>query len=212
LERASAREPEYAASHYFRGWVLRSVGDVPGALAALRHSLSLDPYSPGVLHALAYTLFCAGEVAAAIELERHAPPETSVGGLIQLTIFAAWRGSQEEAVALGRQAVERSAGDANAVAALSYAEAAMGNPDEARELAARALDDKLIHATRTFLAATFTALGDLPEARRMLDEARRDRCPYLASAGLDPRLAELFRAPGRKAGRRVAARTRRAAS
>lgn len=193
LNEALMLDPCYTRGYAYRGWVLRTAGRLEESVAEMRTAVANDPHSLFFIHALAWSLFCAGECAEALDIERRQAvtrPEIDLG-YAYTCLMGGWLGYFEEAIAAGKRALEISANEPSITTALSYTLARAGQSRKARELAEPLLSEEFPRAVRPHLAMTFVALNDANTAVALLRQAYEERCPWFGGALYDPRLDHL---------------------
>jgi len=193
LATAELLDPTYSRTFSYLAWVFRAAGRLNDSVVAARKAAELDPHSLLNRHALAWTLFCAGEADEALHIEQLMRSERPYDELAHAytAIISAWLGIDDEAVRAGRDAMEQSGGNPAILTALSYALACSGSAREAHELAARINLDAPPRAPRAHLAMTYVALGEAETALELLRQARSEACPWFPAARFDPRIGSL---------------------
>ncbi|HEX9811004.1 MAG TPA: tetratricopeptide repeat protein, partial [Burkholderiales bacterium] len=193
LNEALALDPGYARGYYYRGWILRSMGQHEQALDDLRRACAINPYSISHHGALAYSLFCAGQSAAALDVAREVIKimPMQAPGYTHAATYAAYLNEHKEAIAAGRRSIKLSRRDSTQMVGLAYALARAGRRAEASALAREMTEADRPAAVRSLIAPVFAALGDREQAVRWLERAAEERCPWFRSVLADPRLAEL---------------------
>jgi DNA-binding winged helix-turn-helix (wHTH) protein/Flp pilus assembly protein TadD len=193
VDQALRLDPDYARAYAYRGWILRMAGRLDQSVAEMRAAVERDPHSILNTHALAWSLFCAGEWEEALEIERRVvrdTPQVEVGH-VYVAVMGSWLGFHREAVAAGRRAVEICHRDPSVLTTLTYALARSGEHGAAHALAEQARAVELPRAVRPHLAMTYAALGDAERVVALLREARDEGCPWFGGARYDPRLEDL---------------------
>lgn len=175
-----------------------SRGRYADAIAILRESLALDPYSPWLNTRLAWALHLAGQPAESLAQVEHSLrlfPEHE-GSTLYGSMLLAWNGDHERAIQLAESLARSQPYFDLATTTHAYALACAG-----RHAEAHAILERLQWLTRerfvlrSFNAAVYLALGDTQTAIQELDAANQVRCPWFFMALNDPRLNALHGNP-----------------
>ena len=208
FRRASEIDPSYADNHHYYAHFLLAMNRPLENVEAMRKAVALDPQNPvlRVCHGW-HVLFAddyEGAIADADRAEQMAP------NLFWSPMVRGWaferQGKFAEAVAEFDAAITQSGGLSLAVAARAHAWALLGKKSEAEHAA-----QELIERSRTAyvpayeIAAVFAGLRDTDATFEWLQNAVRERCPWLVHVGWDgrfrpmrsdPRFAAIIRAIG----------------
>jgi tetratricopeptide (TPR) repeat protein len=182
LQMAMALNPEFAAAHDWFGLINSARGKAEMAIASLERARKLEPHSAMFWADLAFCHYNARKFDEAIasfygpKQSRDATPDPVPvvnGAVLPLSLIAI--GDTARAVAAARRLAEVSGRNSLAVAALVYAEAAAGFPDQARSL----LQELITRARDYYVPGVALALAHLAcershEAIRSLERACHD--------------------------------------
>jgi tetratricopeptide (TPR) repeat protein len=172
--------PSSAAAHFNYGTALAAVGRLEDAIANYRQALALRPNYAIALNNLGTAQLRLGQTQAALESFRNATrvdPQLSEAHL-NVGLISRAGGDFPEAVARFRRAVELNPEWITAVSSLASLlaaapDASIRRPDEAVQLAERAVSVTLRHDPNTLdiLAVAYAAQGDFTRAIAAADEA-----------------------------------------
>lgn len=140
LEIAVRLAPDFADAHGNLGVARRRAGDTPGALAAYRRSLEVEPRNPVVLQNLAaldQALGMEREARAAVAAAARLPSAPTV--LIVLGDLAAAQNDYGKALVLYKRAHRHDPRSPEALVAIARMERTLGRFQKARKTARRAL-------------------------------------------------------------------------
>jgi len=164
------------------------------AIALLRATMRLDPFSPWLHARLAWAHHLAGNSAESLEYIQTAVaqfPEHE-GACIYGAIILAFNGDTARAVQLAEDLSQRLPYFDLATVAHAYTLACAGRPAEARAILERLQWlSRERFVLKSFNAAVYVALGDLDAALSELRAADDDRCPWFFQMLADPRLKPL---------------------
>jgi DNA-binding winged helix-turn-helix (wHTH) protein/tetratricopeptide (TPR) repeat protein len=189
--RAVQLDPTASGTHFYRVWHELGQGRCDSALAIAITGLDLDPYSYNLNLAFAFSLLAARHFDEAKEQLRHlvrmAPGHPARFGL--MAYFGALLGCPDEAIEAARRHAELNPGAPACEAGLAYSLASVGQREEARSLLARAWESAAVrYRVPSVFAPAAAALGDVDGAFRWLDLAVRQRCCWLPTTMVDPRI------------------------
>jgi hypothetical protein len=106
-----------------------------------------------------------------------------------MAYFGALLGCPDEAIEAARRHAELNPGAPACEAGLAYSLASVGQREEARSLLARAWESAAVrYRVPSVFAPAAAALGDVDGAFRWLDLAVRQRCCWLPTTMVDPRI------------------------
>lgn len=194
LRRAIALNPSLADAHVTYSAYLTGMGRFDAAVAEARRALELDPLSVVAGQTLGFRLFYAGQFQAAIqqfrrtlELDPHA--FVAKAGLAQ----SYWAtGDRERALAEAERSVAESGGNCWVQAWLGYAAGASGDAGRAREvLASLQASSRLRYVPPIYPAMVYAGLGDRDRAIAALEQAFRDRSPWMLFLNVEPEFQSL---------------------
>lgn len=185
FRKAIALNPNVAEAHLGLGHLLMATGRVGEGLGHMQRARELDPLSP-IINTLesAALSFAGRDEEAAFRLQRTLAidPDFWVAQL-SLASNQLARNDTQRGLETLRRAERLSEGRTQAVTALGYALARAGNPNEARAILDRLVNDsKRRYVSPTSMARICAALGDDRQALDWLErayEARDARMPYL---------------------------------
>jgi len=191
-KRALELNPGDARAHHWYAGYLMYVGRYDEGIAEAKRARDLDPLSLPVNNALAGRLLVAGRVDEALkqvqktlEMNPYFAPAHQTLGWVYLN-----SGKHEEAIQEFEKALQLSGKqDTDIMLDLGFADAAVGNREEARRILAKL---KKLHQQGTVpagsIAIMYGALGELNEAFAWLEKAYEERDPQLT----------YIRVPGRR--------------
>lgn len=168
------------------------------AIAILKTSIELDPYSPWLQARLAWALHLEGraeESVAQIEQTARMLPEHE-GTALYGAIILAFNGQTARAVQLAERLVSRQPYFDLAAVTQAYAYACAGRASEARSVLER-IDwlRRERFVLNSFTPAVHLALGDVDAALAGLQTSNQTRCPWFFQILADPRLNRLHGNP-----------------
>jgi DNA-binding winged helix-turn-helix (wHTH) protein/Tfp pilus assembly protein PilF len=193
LDEAQAIDPGYSRIYIHRSWIFRAQGLPRESVLAAKRAVDVDPHALLNRHSYSWALFCSGDAAAALALERELRQAYPLDEIAHgyAGIFAAYLGKRDEALEASEAALQLSSDVPTVCAAAAYIFARTGETQRALQLADSATEAVLPRAPRTMLAAIYAELGDIERAFDLLSKARDEGCAWFAPARLDPRLATL---------------------
>ena len=123
LGKALFIDPTYFHACCYRAWVLRSMGRLKEAVAAARCAFDIDPHSYLSNHVLAWTLFLAGNVSEALEIEHtlranHGQDDVAP---VYIAVFAAHTDQRGECLDACNDAIRVSKEDPPLMSGVAYA-------------------------------------------------------------------------------------------
>ncbi len=193
LDEALEIDPSFARGYVFRAHLLRSKTCLKEAVQAARMAIQLDPHSLLVRNTMTWSLFCAGQVAEALDLQRAMSkdhPEDFLS-LAYMAIFEACLGRPGVALTAARKSSQLANNHPSIESCRAYVLGRTGRFSEARELADSLYQGGWPRVPRPQLAMTYATLGDTGRVVQLLREARSERCPWFPLALSDPRLEDL---------------------
>ena len=194
--RAIQFQPSLSLAHHFYAILcLQPQGRYNEAVSWIERALLLNPYD-AILSATATLVYViAGDYEAAVrrhelsvEVNPHYPLAYTTMGIGHET-----QGRYDEAVAMHRKAVASAARAPIPISCLAHALAKSGRRNEAEQLL-----QELLNAPQQSgfaLAITYEGLGNRQQAVRWMKHAGEQREPQCIIMPVDPRLADLRRAP-----------------
>lgn len=167
---------------------------IPQAIAMLRSTIELDPFSPWLHARLAWALHLDGQNEASLECIRHVLSQfpDHEGSRLYGAIILAFNGEAGQAIKLARELTLRLPYFDIATAVHAYALACAGQRNEVR-----AILERLQWLSRerfvmsSFTPAVYVALGDHESALSELRASAESRCPWFFQMLADPRLRPL---------------------
>ena len=195
FERAVELNPSSASTHHWYALYLTTVGRVDDAVQAIQKAQQLDPTSLRIMADVGQAYNAARRPDQAIEQERQVlelDPNARVAYWIRGMAFEQ-KGEYARAIGDFEEALKRSPGNPNFLAALGHAYALSGKRSEARRIA-EALGqppqgDEEVPAF--FVALVYAGLGDTDAAFEWLERAYRDRSGSVRYLKIEPRLDPL---------------------
>jgi tetratricopeptide (TPR) repeat protein len=177
-----------------RCWLLLSRHRFGEAIEMMHAAIQLDPWSPWMQPALAWSLHLAGERDASVAQARKAIDLASE--FDKSHFFAAmilgYNGEVARAIEVAERLAARSSHYDLAVSAHAYALACGGRTGESHELLERMQWlSRERFVLNTLNAATHVVLGDADAALDVLRTANETRCPWFFQMLADPRLKPL---------------------
>jgi TolB-like protein/Flp pilus assembly protein TadD len=211
MRKALARSPGSAKLHYDYAFVMRAIGDLDGAIAALETATSLDPLASLYNNALANDYTSAGrfdDAAERFERTLDMDPDffLALEGRGWLDLH---RGNLPTAIDTFRSLRIANSGSEKALGSLGFACGLAGHTDDAREcldeLRQWQVDGHGVNVSFE-LALVHAGLGEFDEAFRYLDEGveQRDSSLLFVATSVrgwgglreDPRFQDLLRKIG----------------
>ena len=192
LNDSLALDPDYARGYLYRGWVFRGMGRHSDSVNDLHRACALDPYPVGHKRALAYSMFCAGQIDEALSLAREMTreePDNSTG-YTHLATYASYVGVHEEAIAAGQASRRLLPRDTTLLVGLAYALSRAGRRAEARAVTREIIEAENPPAVRSLVVPVLVELGERDQAAQWLKQAADERCAWFRSVLSDPRLKE----------------------
>jgi len=192
---ALALDPDYATAHqWYAVHYLTPTGHLEEARQEARRAQQLDPLSPVFNAFVGATLLFSRRPDEAIEECRKTIdlyPEFGVGHWYLGRAYLQ-KGRRPEAVAELTEAVRLSGGSPLMLGTLASAQAAAGDPRQARQIVDQLLRLRRDHyASAVSLAVAHAALGEREEALRWLEEAASERAFHLVYLTVWPELDAL---------------------
>jgi len=197
-ERAIELNPNYPSAHTYYGRLLTTQKRFDAALEQVRIGKTLDPLSPGIVQALAATLYLARRHdEASQQLEQLMNVEKSFTlGHFTLAVVRLAQGRAADALALMDTGLKMSPNDSGAIADWGMIHGMLGNRDKAAEAIGR-LEKMatLRYIAPYFLALPWIGLGDKAKALDWLEKAADDRSWQLPYIGAEPKMDSLRSEP-----------------
>lgn len=192
--RAIEINPNYATGHHWYGFHLLMEGRFDEALHQMQLARQLDPMSPGIVQALAWTYYHMrrfGDSIATFRSMLEAVPDFSYG-LMTFSWALRHTGAGDEAVRYAEKALDLSSGGQFFVAALGAAYAAAGRPQQAEAVLER-LDQMSQHGyvSPYHLALIHVQLGNRDKVIELLEEASTRKDAWLVWLGVEPQFDPL---------------------
>jgi tetratricopeptide (TPR) repeat protein len=190
--------PYDATNARARSWLLISRHRFGEAIELLRAAIQIDPWSPWLQAALAWTLHLAGERDASVEQIRKAIDLSSEydNALFFGAMILGYNEESARAIEVAETLAARSSYYDLAVSAHAYALACAGRREAAHELLERLQWlSRERYVLNTLNAATHVVLGDADAALEELCTANKTRCPWFFQMLADPRLKPLKERP-----------------
>ena len=194
LKKAIELKDAYATAHHYYLNLLVARGRFDEAFAQSDRSLELDPLSLILNAARGWVLYFRHDFDGAIEVLRRTLAMDDTFG--QAHLWLSWALARKrqfgEAIAEAQQNAAFSGIRVEALAAQAYAHAAAGEVDQARA----GFDELISESKQRFvqpynLAAIASALGNVDEALRWLQESVTIRSHHLVLLNVDPRFDEI---------------------
>lgn len=187
-------DAKLASAHHWRGLLLRAMGRLDEADAALREAAALDPLAPIYATACAFVPMDRGDAETALRIYRSVIESEPVFVPVHFYYGLALErcGRIDDAIAEFRTALEMGRIEDEATPALAHTLARAGRVEEAEALVARlreAAREKFI--SPFFFAVAALGAGDDEQALALLDEAVAMRAMRLYDLHLDARFARL---------------------
>ena len=193
-ELATALNPSYATAHHFYGYCLAAIGDHDQAIAKLDLAREFDPHSVVIRVWKAIVLRLAGRPNEALAACRDALTVDPNFVVAHWAMGLAYeqQGQFRKATAELELAVRLSGRNPGMLSSLGHAQAVGGS----RRRAEQTLKQLLTLSEKRYvpaydLAVLYTGLGNKAEALRSLEKAFAERCSWLVTLPLEPRLASL---------------------
>jgi DNA-binding winged helix-turn-helix (wHTH) protein len=191
LEKALNAEPANGMTRFYKAWAHFACGDRDAALAcALEAAAGSGNYRLENRCLAVWFMLCMGQYPQAREdiadiLASH--PDFDYIHIIAFVYHAA-----TGAPARARQAAEKAArlsqNDGMMLTGLAFAHAAAGDPAAARAVYAQVESVRSRAAPPLFRAAALLALGREAEAADVLEQGKKDHCPWMVFMDCEPRL------------------------
>ncbi len=181
-----------------RSWVLHGRHRFGEAVELLRAALRIDPWSPWLQAALAWSLHLAGERDASVAQTNKVVEHFSDydNSLFFAAMILAYNGETQRSLEAAKTLTARAPHYDLATSARAYALACAGQRDEARELLDRLhWLGRERYVLNTLNAATHLVLGETSAALAELRAANESRCPWFFQILGDPRLKPLHEHP-----------------
>ncbi|MCK4894371.1 MAG: tetratricopeptide repeat protein, partial [Calditrichia bacterium] len=175
--RALELKPSLAYAHVHYGWFLQLKGEVDKAIAEMNRAQELDPLAPLYPAWLGYMYWWEGEFDKAIteaQKSLELNPDFPVGLFVLGNVYAD-KGMYEQAIAANKKASMINPGRKWALG-ITYGKA--GRSEEALAIAAE-LESRAGVKETWRLALIYAALGDKDKTFHWLDEAYKQRAPYI---------------------------------
>ena len=197
INQAMLEDPYYAYGEVCRSFVYRALGRTREAVEAAERARELDPHALSTAHAVAWSLFCAGRVKEAFELEQSIALELPHVDIAQAyrAVFAAWLGNYNEAESACSELLRSHASKPAIMCAVGYAWARQGKVSDALALASKLEAAENPWAPRTQIASIYAGAGEDTRALALLEAARNERCPWFPVARVDKRFDPLADSP-----------------
>jgi tetratricopeptide (TPR) repeat protein len=202
---AIARDPQYATAHQWYGILLMILGRVPEAVDQTRRAAELDPLSLQIQNTYATFLSASGQHEAALRHYQKVAGEEPDSAWVRrnpwlLTNMASvYRENRQydKALRFARQSVEIAPHHPRPLLALASTFIAMGRPEIARQVFARA--DTLNEQYASYRALMYLAQGKADSAFVWFDRVKEWGIPILISLQTSRELNQLRDDPRRRA-------------
>lgn len=193
-ELATTLNPSYATAHHFYGYCLAAMGDHEHAISKLDLAREFDPHSVVIRVWKAIILRLAGRPSEAIIACRDALKLDSNFVLAHWAMGLAHEQKEQfrKALAEFEIAVKLSGRNPGMLSSLGHAQALSGSKSKAEQILEQllALSEKR-YVPAYDLAILHLGLGNKAEASKCLEKAVTERCSWLITLALEPRLAPL---------------------
>jgi len=193
-QKALELNPSYATAHHFFASFLAAVGQYTRALAEIELASAYDPHSTIIPVWKSIILRLAGMAADAIEVSfeliKRDPQYVLARWALGLAYEAA--GDLELALAEFKTAATLSGCSPVMLASLAYNLGIQGQAAKANEVLKQlhALSSKR-YVTAYDFATAYLGLGEVKEALKYLDRAFQERCAWIVTLPIEPRMRNL---------------------
>lgn len=202
---AIARDPKYATAHQWYGILLMILGRIPEAVDQTRRAAELDPLSLQIQNTYATFLSASGQHEGALRHYQKVVGEEPDSAWVRrnpwlLTNMAAVyreNGEYDKALRFAKRSVEIAPRHPRTLLALASIYLAMGDPEIARQVFARA--DTLNEQYAAYRAMMYLAEGNADSAFMWLDRVKEWGIPILISLQTSQDLYRLRDDPRRRA-------------
>jgi serine/threonine protein kinase/tetratricopeptide (TPR) repeat protein len=187
--RALTLDPGYPTAHHWYAEYLTFVGRMDEAVDIAKGLVALDPLSPIILTLVGWVHFYKRDYDAAIDILEDVLrlDDDFVPGRLWLGLSQEKIQSCDVAATTLKRAVEIESDNPAVLSALGRILAACGNPDKARTYLQQLRDNSAKrHVPAYHIAALHAALGETEETFCYLEEAHRQRDPWLLFLRIDP--------------------------
>lgn len=193
-ELATALNPSYATAHHFHGYCLAAMGDYDQGISKLELAREFDPHSVVIRVWKAIILRLAGRPEEAVIACRDALKLDSNFVLAHWAMGLAYEQTEQfrKAQVEFELAVRLSGRNPGMLSSFGHAQALSGGKDKAEQILEQllALSEKR-YVPAYDLAILHVGLGNKGEALKCLEKAFAERCSWLITLQLEPRLAPL---------------------
>ena len=197
FKRALALDPGYVLAYHWYALCLTALGRSNEAVEQMKIARELDPLSVRISADLGMALLSAGRYDEAIrqeektmELDSNARTPYWIRGMAyqQKNMF-------DEAIKDYSQALKRSPGNSNFIAALGHAYASIGNIAEAQKCLDTLMVQHKEYPISFFIALVYAGLNDKQNAINWLEKACDERSGSVRYLKMEPRLGNLRNEP-----------------
>jgi serine/threonine-protein kinase len=197
FQRAVELNPNDADSHRQYGDYLVATGQFDRGIAEKRTAERLDPLSLNASWDVGRALYYAGRYDEAVEQAKRTlelDPRFPYGYYLQGQV-ATLRGNKTEAVAMLQKAMELAGRTQLLIATWGFANARIGNVEEARKAMRELNTPSAKYRLPLFLARIHAALGENDDAFRYLGQVFEDRSESIVWLKVDPTFETLHADP-----------------
>ncbi len=185
-------DPGYTLAYHWYSLFFTAIDQLEAAVAAMEKAHELDPLSLRINADLGMAYLAARQADRAIAQETRTlelDPDFHVAYWIRGMAYEQ-KGMYDQAIRDFQEALRRSPGNPNYLAALAHAHAVAGRKQEARKLLAQ-MKASTEKAPPFFLALVYAGLGDTSLALGALEKAYQERSGSMRYLKVEPRLDPL---------------------
>jgi len=198
FQKAIALNPNYANAYHWHSEVFDMLGQFDQAIAESQKAIHLDPYNIIINNQMGKNLIYKGDMALAAEQMKKTLLFDSTSAFAHYNAGVAYIGLQQfdKALQYLQSSVALAPGNSRTIASLAYTEATLGNRKEAKRL----YDGLLLQAKSKYipsydLAVIEIGLGDIPKAMISLEQAYKNREPWMPFIRMTPLFSKVYDHP-----------------
>lgn len=198
FQKAIEFNPNYANAYHWHSEVYDMLGEFDKAIAESRKAITLDPYNIIINNQMGKNLIYKGDMQLAEEQMKKTLLFDSTSAFAYYNSGLAYIGLKkwDKALQQLQTSVALAPNNTRSIAALGYTQATLGRKDEALRLYNNLLlQGKSKYVSSYDLAVIEIGLGDIPKAMASLEQAYKNREPWMPFIRMTPLFSKVYDNP-----------------